>query len=75
MGINYSGGPSYAEIVNASWEKCIHVQSVLCVFIACIYTTPLHMLQYRQIDGVWRWSLSFAQDVVYNVYNSYGDQV
>ena len=30
MGINYSGGPSYAEIVNASWEKYIHVQSVLC---------------------------------------------
>ena len=35
MGINYSGGPSYAEIVNVSCDKCIHVQSAL-VFLHCL---------------------------------------
>ena len=35
MGVNYSGGPSYAKIVNVSWDKCIHVQSAL-VFFHCL---------------------------------------
>ena len=51
MGINCSGGQSYAEIVNASCDKCIHVQSVyVCVFTTFIYIyiqyTATHMLQY-----------------------------
>ena len=36
MGINYSGGPSYAEIVNVC-VRSAYMYKVFCAFTACIY--------------------------------------